>query len=110
MSGEYVTRANRAREAVAALAAALRAPPLGGRDYDDFPLQEDALAVHILFIFRGTKAARGCGGAQISIFRIRCQFVYILFILLISFPTRSRKRSGQICSAGSWSARCAVKL
>ncbi|XP_075984484.1 dystrophin isoform X3 [Anticarsia gemmatalis] len=42
--GEYVTRANLARESVAALAAALRAHPLGGRDYDDFPLQEDALA------------------------------------------------------------------
>lgn len=41
--GEFVTRANRARESVAALRAQLRAPPLGGRDYDDFPLQEDAL-------------------------------------------------------------------
>ncbi|KAF9414731.1 hypothetical protein HW555_007427, partial [Spodoptera exigua] len=41
---EHVTRANRAREAVAALGAMLRAPPLGGRDYDEFPLQEDALA------------------------------------------------------------------
>ncbi|CAH1636255.1 unnamed protein product [Spodoptera littoralis] len=40
---EHVTRANRAREAVAALGAMLRAPPLGSRDYDEFPLQEDAL-------------------------------------------------------------------
>lgn len=44
-AGEYVTRANLAREAVAGIASTLRAHPLGGRDYDDFPLQEDALAV-----------------------------------------------------------------
>ena len=43
--GAYVTRANLARSAVAAQASALRAHPLGGRNYDDFPLQEDALAV-----------------------------------------------------------------
>ncbi|XP_050354937.1 dystrophin, isoforms A/C/F/G/H isoform X1 [Nymphalis io] len=43
-NGEFVTRANRAREAVAAALGALRAAPLGARDYDDFPLQQDALA------------------------------------------------------------------
>ncbi|KAG6458770.1 hypothetical protein O3G_MSEX011047, partial [Manduca sexta] len=41
---EWVARANRARAAVAAAGAPLRAAPLAGRDFDDFPLQEDALA------------------------------------------------------------------
>ncbi|XP_026331601.1 dystrophin, isoforms A/C/F/G/H [Hyposmocoma kahamanoa] len=41
--GEYVTRVNRLRSAAAALRAALRQPPLGGKDFDEFPLQEDAL-------------------------------------------------------------------
>ncbi|XP_063627044.1 dystrophin, isoforms A/C/F/G/H-like [Cydia splendana] len=44
LCGEYVTRANRCRERVAAVARLLQAPPLGTRDYDEFPLQEDALA------------------------------------------------------------------
>ncbi|XP_063538770.1 uncharacterized protein LOC134748000 [Cydia strobilella] len=44
LCGEYVTRANRCRERVAAVARSLQAPPLGTRDYDEFPLQEDALA------------------------------------------------------------------
>ncbi|CAB3224722.1 unnamed protein product [Arctia plantaginis] len=52
--GEYVRRANLARESVAALGAQLRAPPLGGRDYDDFPLQEDALGA----LRAGAEAAR----------------------------------------------------
>ncbi|CAK1546843.1 unnamed protein product [Leptosia nina] len=43
-SADAVTRINRARELVASVSAALRSHPLGGRDFDDFPLQEDALA------------------------------------------------------------------
>lgn len=43
--GEFVTRVNACRASVAAAASALRQHPLGGRDYDDFPMQEDALAV-----------------------------------------------------------------
>nr|XP_049693576.1 dystrophin, isoforms A/C/F/G/H isoform X3 [Helicoverpa armigera] len=57
-AAEPVRRANLAREAVAALAAQLRAPPLGGRDYDDFPLQEDALA--------RVRARADSVGAQVS--------------------------------------------
>ncbi|CAH0731277.1 unnamed protein product, partial [Brenthis ino] len=41
---EFVTRANRAREAVATIHSLLRSPPLNARDYDEFPMQEDALA------------------------------------------------------------------
>ncbi|VVC94725.1 unnamed protein product [Leptidea sinapis] len=41
---EAVTRINRAREAVASVMTALRSHPLNGRDYDDFPMQEDALS------------------------------------------------------------------
>ncbi|KAI8437244.1 hypothetical protein MSG28_011630 [Choristoneura fumiferana] len=41
--GAYVTAANQSRAGVAAAARALSSPPLGARDYDDFPLQEDAL-------------------------------------------------------------------
>lgn len=55
--GEFVVRANRAREAVARLHAALRASPLGGKDYDDFPLQEDALAV-IISLSLSTRSLR----------------------------------------------------
>ncbi|XP_052744311.1 dystrophin isoform X5 [Bicyclus anynana] len=43
-SGEFVTRTNRAREAITTIMSALRSPPLAGKDYDEFPLQEDALA------------------------------------------------------------------
>lgn len=46
--GSWVVRANAARGAVARAAGVLRAHPLSGRDYDDFPLQEDALQVCIL--------------------------------------------------------------
>ncbi|XP_039760235.1 dystrophin-like isoform X3 [Pararge aegeria] len=42
-NGEFVTRANRAREAITTIMSALRSPPLSGKDYDEFPLQEDAL-------------------------------------------------------------------
>lgn len=42
---EYVARANRLRSAAAALRTVLRRPPLGGKDFDEFPLQEDALQV-----------------------------------------------------------------
>ncbi|XP_038221210.1 dystrophin-like [Zerene cesonia] len=41
---EAVRRAGAARAALAAAGAALRAPPLAGPDFADFPLQEDALA------------------------------------------------------------------
>ncbi|CAG9568434.1 unnamed protein product [Danaus chrysippus] len=40
---ELVTRCNLEREAVSRTLGALRGAPLGGGDYDDFPLQEDAL-------------------------------------------------------------------
>lgn len=40
-----MTRVNRLRSAAAALRATLRQPPLGGKDFDEFPLQEDALQV-----------------------------------------------------------------
>ncbi|XP_045779369.1 dystrophin, isoforms A/C/F/G/H-like isoform X8 [Maniola jurtina] len=43
-NGEFVTRTNRAREAITTIMTALRSPPLSGKDYDEFPLQEDALA------------------------------------------------------------------
>lgn len=42
--GELVTRVNLVREGVAGARSALRSPPLHGGDYDEFPLQEDALA------------------------------------------------------------------
>ncbi|XP_052755419.1 dystrophin, isoforms A/C/F/G/H-like isoform X2 [Galleria mellonella] len=41
---ELAARYARLREALSAARQLLRAPPLAGRDYDEFPLQEDALA------------------------------------------------------------------
>lgn len=43
--GAWLARAGSARGGVARALAGVRAAPLAGRDYDDFPLQEDALQV-----------------------------------------------------------------
>ncbi|XP_047511119.1 dystrophin-like isoform X7 [Pieris napi] len=63
--GEAVTRLNRARALVATARAALRAPPLGGRDFDEFPLQEDALErVKSLVAEAGIAAQEAEGAAR----------------------------------------------
>lgn len=42
---EFVTKVNKAREAVSAISRQLNAHPLNGQDYDEFPQQEDSLLV-----------------------------------------------------------------
>ncbi|KAL0868146.1 hypothetical protein ABMA27_007698, partial [Loxostege sticticalis] len=59
-AAEFVTRVNRVRECIAAAGALLRAPPLGTRDYDDFPLQEDALARVKSAIGEATSSSAEC--------------------------------------------------
>ncbi|XP_045487028.1 dystrophin, isoforms A/C/F/G/H isoform X5 [Pieris rapae] len=62
---EAVTRLNRARGLVATARAALRASPLGGRDFDEFPLQEDALErVKSLVAEAGTAVQEAEGAAR----------------------------------------------
>ncbi|GBP04627.1 hypothetical protein EVAR_3963_1 [Eumeta japonica] len=41
---EYVTKVNRIRESVSVISRMLNSAPLNGKDYDEFPLQEDALS------------------------------------------------------------------
>ncbi|XP_063832771.1 uncharacterized protein LOC135081918 [Ostrinia nubilalis] len=59
-AAELVTRVNRVRECVAGARALLRAPPLGARDYDDFPLQEDALARVKTALAEATSSCEEC--------------------------------------------------
>nr|XP_032522222.1 dystrophin, isoforms A/C/F/G/H-like isoform X3 [Danaus plexippus plexippus] len=66
---EVVTRCNLEREAVSRALGSLRGSPLGGGDYDDFPLQEDALneiksAIDDIERSLAEVEGRGVGGEQ----------------------------------------------